>query len=175
VCAVGSDFTKLCGYLTASGLAPALADGIWTVFAPSDDAFDEITDALLREVSEEKLKEVLLFHTIQRLVPSADLQCNGLLTMTNQKDSQTLCNGRSEPTFQVGRDNVATSFPAFIDTDISALNGVIHAVNNVMLPDGFFTEEPSSAPSQMPTVCRNIGKCTVLLPVSADKCLAKHN
>jgi hypothetical protein len=98
--------------------------------------------------------DVLLFHAVADMaVASTDLVCDGFVTMANGKDSQTVCDDETEVVFQVGQDNLPDQLPAIIATDVEACNGVIHIVDNVMLPDGTFpdlTEAPVADPTEAP-------------------------
>ena len=153
------DFQTLCTLLARYGLNETLAEGTFTLFAPTDDAFTPEVLDLINEQTDQKATEVLLFHTVSgSKLASTDLECNAFLTMTNEKQSRTLCNGDDEPTFQVGPDNTPLNFPAFVEVDIPAFNGIIHSVSEVLLFEGFFTEEPSAAPSMMPSQCSSVSK-----------------
>ena len=60
-----NDFTILCFAITqgVSGLEAALSDGEWTIFAPTDAAFNELGEEVLSAVlaDEEVLESILLF------------------------------------------------------------------------------------------------------------------
>lgn len=151
-------FDKLCGLITKFELLDDLDEGTWTLFAPTNEAIEEV-DSILDALTDDKATETLLFHLVRgSVVASTDLECNRFLTMATGMDSRTFCNADEEPVFQVGPDNGdEVSFPAFVDLDIPAFNGILHSVNHVLLFEGFFTEEPSEAPSMMPSECRTIG------------------
>lgn len=60
VCAT-PDFTTLCSLVVDAGLDDDLAEGLWTVFAPNNEAFAKAAD-LLSDI--DSVEEVLLFHTV---------------------------------------------------------------------------------------------------------------
>jgi hypothetical protein len=52
--------------------------------------------------------------------------------MTNGEDSRTVCKG--DAIYQKGGGNTDDALPQIISADIVACNGVVHVVDNVMLP-----------------------------------------
>jgi transforming growth factor-beta-induced protein len=129
------DFSTLCDLVVEYGLADALSDGNWTVFAPINAAFEVIEDTVAT-LSNETITDVLLFHAVaDDVLFSDELECSALLTMANGKDSRTKCDDDGS-IFQSGGDNLEGLEPEVIDVDIVACNGVVHIVNNVMLPGG---------------------------------------
>ena len=78
-------------------------------------------------------EDVLAFHAIQDYVLYAsDLKCTRRYEMANGKDSRHVCRGHD--VFQKGAGNRDNKRPEIIETDIRACNGVIHVVDEVMLP-----------------------------------------
>ena len=134
------DFSTLCTAVTQAGLGGALSRGLWTVFAPTNDAFEALPEGTLEAVlaDSDMLVDVLLFHVVaNKEVFAADLRCQHLLKMGNDKYSRTVCrSGSVNGIFQKGAGNPrrAADMPKVVTTDIAACNGLIHVVNNVMLP-----------------------------------------
>ena len=131
------DFETLCAAVTAADLADTLddKDEHFTVFAPNDDAFDNLPDgtveALLGDIP--ALTNILLFHVVSGHVLEADdLHCQDKIEMANGKKSRTVCDDGD--IFQKGAGNSRDETPEIIATDIEACNGVIHVVSEVMLP-----------------------------------------
>ncbi|KAL7563122.1 hypothetical protein ACA910_012305 [Epithemia clementina (nom. ined.)] len=130
-----SGFTKLCAAIQAAGLESELsASGPFTIFAPTDEAFDNLPPGVLEALSGDTaaLTNILLFHAVEGKVYSSDLQCTELVPMANGKNSRTVC--RDDKIYQKGDGNADNAMPEIIDTDIPACNGVVHVVNQVMLP-----------------------------------------
>ena len=76
---------------------------------------------------------VLLYHTVaDKVVSPDDLVCGDLLTMTNGKDTRTLCNG--DRTFQNGAGNDKKESPEIVGGDVKACNGLIYVIDGVILP-----------------------------------------
>ncbi|KAL3903803.1 MAG: hypothetical protein SGARI_005220, partial [Bacillariaceae sp.] len=82
------DFSTLCAAVTQAGLADALSEGEWTVFAPTNAAFSELGDALDAVLGDlDLLTSILLFHAVDKPVFAEDLRCAHLIHMVNGDDS----------------------------------------------------------------------------------------
>jgi transforming growth factor-beta-induced protein len=127
-------FTTLCAAVTAAGLADELSTGTYTVFAPTNAAFAALPAGTLDNLLDDKaaLTNILLFHAVadQELMVS-NLQCGALTEMANGENSRTVCQGRAK--FQKGGGNARDKMPK-IRSAVPACNGVLHIVNQVMLP-----------------------------------------
>ncbi|MDV7999927.1 fasciclin domain-containing protein [Rhodococcus sp. IEGM 1408] len=129
------DFTTLTQALGAAGLVETLkGPGPYTVFAPTDEAFEALPegqlDALLADPTGD-LAEILKFHVIDGEVMAADV-----LEMDGQKVA-TLQG--AELTVEVEGETVSLVDGAgnrvnVVQTDVPATNGVIHVLDGVMLP-----------------------------------------
>jgi uncharacterized surface protein with fasciclin (FAS1) repeats len=109
-----------------------------TVFAPTNEAFQNAPPVGVGEVD-----DLLGFHAVAgQALRSTDLVCKETLPMANGKDSRTTCDNNQDPTifWQRGADNVDDALPEIIDVDVEACNGIIHVINNVMLPSGFLPD-----------------------------------
>ena len=134
--AAGS-FNTLVAAVQAAGLVDALkAEGPFTVFAPSDEAFAKIDpatiEALLADPSGD-LTQILLYHVVPGKVMAADLS-EGLTAETLQGGSLTFT---LEGGAKVNGINIVT-------TDIETSNGVIHVIDSVLMPaaEEAMAEEP---------------------------------
>jgi uncharacterized surface protein with fasciclin (FAS1) repeats len=121
-------FKTLLTAATAAGLVETLqGDGPFTVFAPTDEAFAALPagtlDSLLADP--EALKKVLLYHVVSGKVTadqvvgltSAD-SVEGSLIAIAVKDGKVYLNDSAQVTA----------------TDVMASNGVIHVIDQVILP-----------------------------------------
>lgn len=132
--AQGSDsFETLVAAVQAAGLTDTLAnEGPFTVFAPTDAAFEALppgtVDALLLPENRDLLTDVLTYHVVPDEVPSDELETGGL---------DTLNGGLA---VRVDPDRVIVNNASVIQPDIPASNGVIHAINRVLLPPGLVDE-----------------------------------
>ncbi len=124
--AAGS-FKTLVAAVQAAGLVETLnGNGPFTVFAPTDEAFAKLpagtVDALLKDKA--KLAAILTYHVVAGNVMAADA-----IKLTEAKT----VNGQS---FKIvaGKDGVMVDNAKVVKTDIVASNGVIHVIDNVILP-----------------------------------------
>jgi uncharacterized surface protein with fasciclin (FAS1) repeats len=120
-------FNTLLTAATAAGLDGALAaDGPFTVFAPTDEAFAKLPEGTIEALLEdtEQLKAILTYHVVSGKKMAADVAAaSHLETLNGQPLHVTLNDGAVE----LGGAQV-------VQTDIDAGNGVIHVIDSVMLP-----------------------------------------
>tara|TARA_B110000483_G_scaffold237626_1_gene312734 strand:- start:1772 stop:3175 length:1404 start_codon:yes stop_codon:yes gene_type:complete len=124
-----ADLETLTAAVTAAGLATTLSEaGNYTVFAPTDAAFDALPagtlDALLAD-AEGALKDVLLYHVIDSEVNAGEVvklteatTLNGAKISIEVVDGKVILDGTSE----------------VIITDIIASNGIVHVIDAVITP-----------------------------------------
>ncbi|MEL6614446.1 MAG: fasciclin domain-containing protein [Bacteroidota bacterium] len=106
-----------------------MGEGPLTVFAPTNDAF---TAAGAGSLSANQVRNILLYHVVPTFALSGDLS-NGQ-TVPTLKSDETLGIGISGNTITIdGAQSDATVGPA----DIVVGNGVIHAIDTVLLPATF--------------------------------------
>ena len=120
-------FTTLTKLLKRAGLVSALrAQGPYTVFAPTDEAFAKVPKRKLRALARNKakLKSVLLYHVVAKKLPAAKV--------VERKRAKTL-NGK-RVRFRVRGGDVFVNRAKVTTADVMASNGVIHVINRVLLP-----------------------------------------
>lgn len=131
--AVADDrFETLVSALTDTGLADDLADltKTFTVFAPTDDAFAALGDAL-GELSMEALSETLLYHVVQGAkLDSAQAIAAASDSTTNQPG---MLNGDNTG-LSVSDAALFVNLSKVVITDIITGNGIIHVIDAVLLP-----------------------------------------
>ncbi len=121
--------TTLVKAIQAAGLVEALkGDGPFTVFAPTNEAFEKLPagtlDELLKPENKEKLKSILLYHVhAGEAIKAADVKTMSLSTL----------NGKPL-TVKVEGGTVMINNAKVIKTDVVAKNGVIHWIDAVVLP-----------------------------------------
>src|SRR5689334_483005 len=121
------NFKTLAAALTKAGLVDTLkGPGPFTVFAPTDEAFAKVPKATLDALAADpaKLKAVLLYHVVAGRVAAADV-----VKLTS---AQTL-NGASVKV-KVDAGNVYVDAAKVVTPDVTASNGIIHAIDSVLLP-----------------------------------------
>ena len=123
------DLSTLVEAVTAADLAETLqGEGPFTVFAPTNEAFDALPagelDRLLEPANKEELANILKYHVVEGEVMSTDLT-NGQKAKTLEGGSLTVTiNGK---TVKINDATVATA-------DVPASNGVVHVIDQVLLP-----------------------------------------
>ena len=126
--AVGAgQFTTLASLLKKARLVGALqGKGPFTVLAPTDAAFAKVPKSTLVALGADraKLRSVLLYHVIAGKVPAAKV--------VKLRSAKTL-NGQTIPIRVVG-GKVFVGDARVVKTDVVASNGVIHAINQVLIP-----------------------------------------
>ena len=126
-----SRFTTLATALSEANLVETLdSEGSFTVFAPTDDAFDALPegtlDALLADT--EKLTNVLQQHVLTSSLSSAQvLESETVTTLFGQ-------------TLDIDSENVSIGGVLISATDIAASNGVIHVIDAVLVPRDLVAE-----------------------------------
>ncbi len=124
-------FTTLLSAATDAGLASTLSyKGDFTVFAPTDDAFAALPDGLLASLTIEQLTEILLYHVANGETFAAAI---GAETTIETLEGGSIYLSASESGVEINNNtNVATA-------DVNVSNGVIHAIDKVLLPDAYGT------------------------------------
>ena len=123
-------FQTLVAAVTAAGLVDTLkGDGPFTVFAPNDDAFSKLpagtVEGLLKPENLDQLVAVLTYHVVPRKILASDIMgTNEVVTV----EGSTVTVKKSYGTVTVDQAKV-------IQANIEAKNGVIHVIDQVILPN----------------------------------------
>lgn len=126
-------FETLCSLVLETGLGKALSEEVLSVFAPNNDAFDAVGTDVLASLTLDEVAFILAYHTVEGAVFSDDLVCEAEVEMANGLFTQTQCLDDGS-IFQMGTGNTDVNAPQIIAVDIQACNGVVHVVDNVILP-----------------------------------------
>jgi uncharacterized surface protein with fasciclin (FAS1) repeats len=121
-------FSTLVTAVKAAGLSDTLSTGgPYTVFAPNDAAFDKLPGGTVQSLVNDKpkLTGILKYHVVQGKYTADDLaKMNDVktldgktLTIKKQPDGSVMINGAK-----------------VVKADIQTSNGVIHAIDSVMMP-----------------------------------------
>jgi len=128
VAAGNEDFRRLVTALEVTGLTSTLqGEGPFTVFAPTDEAFQTTLDELGLSMSDltdnvDMLTAILTYHVVEGAVFSGDLTEGEVTTLNGAAVEISLADG-----VMVNDANVVTA-------DLEASNGVIHVIDRVLLP-----------------------------------------
>jgi uncharacterized surface protein with fasciclin (FAS1) repeats len=127
VASANDNFETLVQAVTAADLAGTLSGtGPFTVFAPADAAFDKLPSGALNNLLADRaaLRSVLTYHVVAGRLTAADLQGRDYVTTVNGERLRVrTMNGR----VMVGNATVSMA-------DVPASNGVIHAIDTVLMP-----------------------------------------
>jgi uncharacterized surface protein with fasciclin (FAS1) repeats len=127
--------------INTAGLDAALSGeaGNVTLFAPTDEAFDNLPegllDALLADPSGD-LTEVLLYHVIEGFNIAANITAGDVATLFGEDVTITITDG-----------TVMVNDATVIVTDLVGINGVVHVIDVVLVPTTLSVEEISSVES----------------------------
>jgi uncharacterized surface protein with fasciclin (FAS1) repeats len=128
--AVGAgNFNTLVAAVTAADLVETLSGpGPFTVFAPTDEAFAAlpagVLDALLLPENKALLAQILTYHVVSGQIMAADVTDGDVATVEGQTIKLATMGG------------VTVNGAKVVAADVMASNGVIHAIDAVILPPG---------------------------------------
>ena len=130
VAAGNPDFSTLVAAVEAAGLAETLqGPGPFTVFAPTDEAFAALpagtVEALLEDP--EALANILTYHVVPGQMDAEFL--------TGQRGRIEMVNGEFIHMDATGEGVLLNRNTNVVAADVAASNGVIHAIDRVLLPN----------------------------------------
>ena len=122
-------FNTLVAAVQAAGLESTLrSDGPFTVFAPTDEAFAKLpagtVETLLKPENRDQLVSILTYHVVPGKVYSKSLAGKQLEATTVQGTTVAID----------GTDGVSVDNANVVAADIKTANGVIHVIDQVILP-----------------------------------------
>ncbi len=135
------DFSTLVTALKAADLVGALqGDGPFTVFAPVNSGFAKIDadalNSLLQPENKEKLSAILTYHVVSGKLAAADVA--NALKSGNGKATLTTLNGSELTAVQkdggIYLKDQNGNYSKITKTDVMASNGVIHIIEDVVMP-----------------------------------------
>ncbi|MDV2994582.1 MAG: hypothetical protein N4J56_004236 [Chroococcidiopsis sp. SAG 2025] len=123
-------FSTLTSLLKATGLAESLQKrGPFTVFAPTDEAFAALPKGTLQKLQQpensEVLMQILMYHIAPGQQSAKELSAGELKTLADRP-----VNIQVDP----AGNQISVNDARVVQPNIQASNGIIHAVNEVLLP-----------------------------------------
>ena len=123
------NFKTLVAAVKAAGLVETLSgEGPFTVFAPTDEAFAKLPEGtvenLLKPENKKKLAGILTYHVVSGKVMAKDV-----VKLSEAKTVQG-----SKVDIAVKDGEVKVDQAKVVKTDIPCLNGIIHVIDQVILP-----------------------------------------
>jgi uncharacterized surface protein with fasciclin (FAS1) repeats len=125
--AAENGFRSLVDAIAAAGLTADAKSGVFTVFAPTDDAFDALPAAVSQLLSTEPtlIEQIVLYHVIDGVTMSNALSDGDqLATVEGSNLTVAIVDG----IVTINEDATV------ISADVPALNGVIHVIDTVLIP-----------------------------------------
>ena len=119
------NFTTLVAAVKAAGLVETLKSaGPFTVFAPTDEAFKKVPKATLDGLLADKaaLTKILTYHVVAGKVMAADVKAGHVKTVQGGDLAMATAGG------------VTVNGAKVVAADVAASNGVIHAIDTVLMP-----------------------------------------
>jgi transforming growth factor-beta-induced protein len=120
-----NNFSMLVEALRTAGLVDdLLGAGPFTVFAPTNDAFEAAGITSLEGMTAEDLQPILMYHVVSGEVMAADLTEGAVNTLAEEDfyvsltDDGVFINGMSE----------------VVTTDVAGSNGVVHVIDRTLMP-----------------------------------------
>jgi uncharacterized surface protein with fasciclin (FAS1) repeats len=128
VAAGAGQFKTLVAAIKAAGLVDTLkGPGPFTVFAPTDSAFAKLpkgtVEELLKPENKQKLTSILTYHVVSGKVLSSQVKTMMAPTVNGQQLDVKVDDGK-----------VVVNNATVVKADILASNGVIHAIDTVLMP-----------------------------------------
>lgn len=122
------NFSTLVAAVKAAGLVEVLSGkGPFTVFAPTNEAFAALpagtVESLLKPENRDKLRKILTYHVVSGEVLSTSLKSGKVKTVEGSPVTVTVADGK-----------VMVNNATVVGADVKASNGVIHVINQVILP-----------------------------------------
>ncbi len=129
IAASKDEFSTLVAAVTAAGLVETLkSDGPFTVFAPTNAAFEKLpagtVESLLLPEKKDQLVSILTYHVVPGAVKADQLAGKRMSVATVQGSTVHID----------GTDGVTVDGANVIVPNVIATNGVIHVIDNVILP-----------------------------------------
>ncbi len=118
-----------------AGLVDLFLNGTdqYTVFAPTDAAFEALYDVLgvssITEVDPQTVLNVLLYH-----VTEGRRAANSVVPKVNTRTMETLLEGATFSVDTEGKIWAVGNTATILSANISASNGIIHVIDSVILP-----------------------------------------
>ena len=128
IASANEDFSTLVAAVSAAGLVETLqGEGPFTVFAPTNAAFDALPagllDKLLMPENKDVLVKILTYHVVSGAIMAADVTAGDVASVEGGMIAVTTNDG-----------GVQVNGASVVSPDILASNGVIHVIDAVILP-----------------------------------------
>jgi uncharacterized surface protein with fasciclin (FAS1) repeats len=146
--ASNSSFSTLASLIRTAGLADTLQQaGPYTVFAPTNEAFAALPAGTLEQLQQpqnrELLRRILQYHVVPGQLTASQLTSGQLTTADNVPVNVRVDSANNQ---------IAINEARVVQSNIQASNGVIHAINEVLIPPNLTSQQPGDTnQGQTPT------------------------
>ncbi|HMP94448.1 MAG TPA: fasciclin domain-containing protein, partial [Phnomibacter sp.] len=151
------DFTLLARAVSKAGLADALSNTQnITVFAPNNAAFFSagLTEAAIDAMDVTTLTNVLTYHVVPSLVRSTDIASGSSSAPTLLSNNDVYISNNATGIFINGNSRV-------VGPDVMASNGVIHVIDNIIMPATNNIVEAALATPSLSLLAQAVVKCNL--------------
>ncbi|GAB3297279.1 fasciclin domain-containing protein [Hymenobacter tenuis] len=142
-----ASFSTLVAAVTKANLGTTLSGtGPFTVFAPTNDAFAKLAPpfnnaanitAITNQAQIDQLRGILLYHVVGASLPASDIP-TGASNRTTARPASTVGGAAiNDNTLYITKNTTGVFLNGstrVVTADVSASNGVIHAIDNVLMP-----------------------------------------
>ncbi|MBE9207584.1 S-layer homology domain-containing protein [Nostoc sp. LEGE 06077] len=130
IAASNNSFTTLTTLLRSAGLADTLQQpGPYTVFAPTDQAFAALPAGTVQQLQQPENRELLLkilrYHVVPGSLTASQLKAGELRTAEDESVNIKVDSANNQ---------IAVNNATVIQPNVQASNGVIHVINEVLIP-----------------------------------------
>jgi transforming growth factor-beta-induced protein len=141
VASANGSFTTLVSALQSTGLDMVLAnvDNNYTVFAPSDAAFAKLPAGTLDSLTTEQLTNILMYHVLPGEVLS-----DGAITLAQSASNMAATANGGDIALSFSNSTLFVNGAKVSTADVMADNGVIHVIDNVIIPQATMGTPTSS-------------------------------
>ncbi|XP_069138915.1 transforming growth factor-beta-induced protein ig-h3-like [Argopecten irradians] len=154
--------STLVSLVQKAGLANALTQGTFTIFAPTNAAFDKLPADLLASLGSDvnALANVLKYHVVQGSVRKQDA--------SNELQLDTLAGQKIRLNIYSHNDEVTVEGSRILDFDIQASNGYVHFIDKVMLqPEGSIVDIVAGSP-ELSTLLSKVQSADLVTALQTD-------
>ena len=129
----------------AAGLAKTLSgNGPFTILGPSNEAFEKLPEGTVDDLLKPENRDILVAILKHHVFPNV-LKANQHVS----KPKATTANG-GDVQFSVGNGSLVVGDAKTLATDITSSNGVVHAIDTVLIPSAFCIVGSLSEKAQRP-------------------------
>ncbi|XP_060066655.1 transforming growth factor-beta-induced protein ig-h3-like [Ylistrum balloti] len=154
--------STLVSLVQKAGLADALGQGTFTIFAPTNDAFAKLPADLLASLSTDvnALANVLKYHVVPASIQKKDA--------SNEAQLDTLAGSKVRLNIYSHNHEVTVEGSRITHFDIAADNGYIHVIDTVMLPpEGSIVDIVAGAP-ELSVLLSNVKSANLVSALQGD-------